>query len=126
MTENKLKNEGAKSNIAKPLVSCRSGLKREPKIRYVQWVLPPFRAMTIPPFGIFIKKEFEGDKQILEHDLIHWKQYERMGLFMYYFRYFMQLLLIGYDTMPMEMEARQGDDDETKWNYRERYHKNGS
>jgi hypothetical protein len=97
--------------------------KKQPKIYYVSWVIPPFRAMTVPPFGIFVKKKFKGDKQILNHDLIHWKQYKRMGLFMYYFRYFMQLLLIGYDTMPMEMEARQNDDDTTKWNYREKYHK---
>lgn len=94
-----------------------------PKIYYVRWVIPPFRAMTIPPFGIFIKKEFKDNDQILNHDLIHWQQYKRMGLFMYYFRYFFQLITIGYDTMPMEMEARQGDDEQTKWNYRETYHK---
>lgn len=98
-------------------------MKKEAKIYYVNFVLPPFRAMTIPPFGIFIKKEFKGDDQILKHDLIHWKQYQRMGLFMYYFRYFIQLLLIGYDTMPMEMEARQHDDKDTQWNYRDKYHK---
>lgn len=98
-------------------------LSTPPKIKYVNWLLPPFRAMTVPPFGIFIKKEFKADKQILEHDLIHWAQYQRMGLFLYYFRYFMQLLLIGYDTMPMEMEAWQNDDEHTKWNYRKKYHK---
>jgi len=98
--------------------------KKQPKIYYTNCILPPFRAMTIPPFGIFIKKEYKGNNQILKHDLIHWKQYKRMGLFMYYFRYFVQLLLIGYDTMPMEMEARQDDDDKTKWNYRNKYHKN--
>lgn len=97
--------------------------KQEPKIKYVKRLLGPFRAMTIPPFGIFIKQEFEGDEQILAHDKIHWAQYQRMGLFLYYFRYFMQLLLIGYDTMPMEMEARQHDDEHTKWNYRKKYHK---
>jgi hypothetical protein len=79
--------------------------------------------MTLPPFGIFIKKEFIGDKKILDHDLIHWKQYKRMGLFMYYFRYLVQLIIIGYDSMPMEMEARQSEDKHTQWNYREIYHK---
>jgi hypothetical protein len=97
---------------------------RPPLIIYVRWVIPPFRAMTLPPFGIFIKSSFKGDPQILKHDMVHWKQYQRMGLFMFYFRYLVQLILIGYDTMPMEMEARQGDDEKTKWNYRERYHKN--
>jgi hypothetical protein len=89
------------------------------KIYYVKYIIPPFRAMTIPPFGIFIKKKYKGNNQILKHDLIHWKQYKRMGLFMFYFRYFIQLIIIGYDTMPMEMEARQNDDNIL--NYREKY-----
>ncbi len=97
-------------------------MKKKPKLFYVKYLFPPFRAMTIPPFGIFIKKEFKGNRQILKHDLIHWKQYLRMGLIMYYIRYFIQLFIIGYDTMPMEMEARQYDDQKTKWNYREKYH----
>lgn len=95
---------------------------KKPKIYYVKWVIPPFRAMTIPPFGIFIKAEFKDDKQIINHDLIHWKQYRRMGLFMFYFRYFIQLIIIGYDTMPMEMEARKNEDEDTQWNYRKKYH----
>lgn len=94
---------------------------KQPKIYYVNWLIPPFRAMTIPPFGIFIKKQFKGNHQILQHDLIHWKQYKRMGFFMYYFRYFFQLITIGYDTMPMEMEARQHE--QNPYNYREKYHK---
>lgn len=94
------------------------------RIIYVKWVIPPFRAMTVPPFGIFVKKEFKGNNQILEHDLIHWAQYRRMGLLMFYFRYFIQLIIIGYDTMPMEMEARQNESHKSKWNYRKQYHKN--
>ena len=89
------------------------------KVYYVNWVLPPFRAMTIPPFGIFIKKQFKGDEQILKHDLIHWGQYKRMGLIMFYFRYIIQLIIIGYDTMPMELEARQFED--SVYNYREKH-----
>lgn len=94
-----------------------------PRIIYVSRLIPPFRAMTIPPFGIFVKKEFKGDDQILQHDLIHWQQYKRMGLFLFYFRYFFQLLFIGYDTMPMELEARKHDSEHVKWNYRQTYHK---
>jgi hypothetical protein len=97
---------------------------KPPKIYYVTWLIPPFRAMTIPPFGIFIKKIHKGNEQILKHDLVHWKQYKRMGLVLYYVRYFFQLIFIGYDTMPMEMEARYEESEETKWNYRDRYHKN--
>ena len=96
---------------------------KKPKIYYTNFILPPFRGMCIPPFGIFIKKEYKGNEMILDHDLIHWKQYKRMGLFMFYFRYFIQLIIIGYDTMPMEMEARQNEGKKELWNYREKYHK---
>lgn len=96
---------------------------KEPEIIYVKWLLPPYRAMTIPPFGIFVKHEHRGNDKILNHDKIHWKQYKRMGLFMFYFRYLSQLLFIGYDYMPMEMEARYEEDEKTKLNYSETYHK---
>ena len=95
---------------------------KDPKIYYVKYLLPPFRAMTIPPFGIFIKSKYKGNEQILKHDLIHWKQYRRMGLIMYYLRYFIQLIIIGYDTMPMELEARQNEKYEDIYKYREKYH----
>ncbi|SED21380.1 hypothetical protein SAMN04489761_4645 [Tenacibaculum sp. MAR_2009_124] len=95
---------------------------KQPKIHYTKYIIAPFRGMTSPPFGIFIRKDLQGNQQILEHDLIHWKQYQRMGLIMFYFRYFIQLLIIGYDTMPMEMEARQNESENVKWNYRTKYH----
>jgi hypothetical protein len=94
-----------------------------PKLFYVNNLIPPFRAMTIPPFGIFIKKQYKGNFQILRHDLIHWQQYKRMGLFLFYLRYFFQLIFIGYDTCPMEMEAKQYESNLTKYNYRRKYHK---
>lgn len=97
-------------------------MSNDPKIYYVKYLLPPFRAMTIPPFGIFIKLKYKGNEQILKHDLIHWKQYKRMGLIMYYLRYFIQLIIIGYDTMPMELEARQNEKYEDIYKYREKYH----
>jgi hypothetical protein len=97
---------------------------KNPKIYYVKYLLPPFRAMTIPPFGIFIKEKYKNNDHILQHDLIHWKQYKRMGLIMFYVRYFFQLVFIGYDTMPMEMEARQKEKYEDLYKYREKYHEN--
>lgn len=103
---------------------------KEIKLYPVKWIPFGFRAMCIPPVGILIKKKYfqfsnsEEMAEILKHENIHWSQYKRMGFFMFYFRYFAQLLIIGYDTMPMEMEARQGLTDEQKWNYRSIYHKN--
>lgn len=42
---------------AKPVLAVRATLKKQPKIYYVRWVLPPFRAMTIPPVGIIVRKD---------------------------------------------------------------------
>ena len=81
-----------------------------------------FRACCVPPFGVFILEENLSDEDILKHEAIHWKQYKRMGFFMFYLRYFFQLFFIGYYTMPLEMEARQFLDDHQKWNYKEEFH----
>ena len=95
--------------------------QKKPKIFYVKFLPGNFRGMTIPPFGIFIHKKYKGNKRIIKHDYIHWKQYQRMGLILFYFRYFAQLLIIGYNTMPMEMEAKQGENEYLKWNYTNKY-----
>jgi len=79
----------------------------QPKIYYVPWVIPTYRAITIPPFGIFIKKKHRGNQKLLNHELIHWQQYQKMGLLKFYFRYFKQFLTHGYNKMPMEIEARK-------------------
>ncbi len=79
---------------------------KAPRIYYVNWLLPPFRGMTIPPFGIFILKKHKGNQTILNHDFVHWEQYKKLGLILFYLRYFLQLLVFGYNKMPMEIEAR--------------------
>lgn len=80
---------------------------KQPKIYYVQWVVPSYRAITIPPIGIFVKKKCESDQKLLKHEIIHWKQYKRMGLPKFYINYFKQFLIYGYKNMPMEIEARK-------------------
>lgn len=94
-----------------------------PRIFYVTWLIAPYRAMTIPPFGIFVHVNHKGNFRILRHDYIHWLQYRRMGLILFYFRYFCQLLFIGYATMPMELEARQNEPEHLKYRYTQKYHK---
>lgn len=95
----------------------------QPKIYYVSWILTPYRAVTIPPFGIFIKKQHKFNKKILNHELIHWKQYKRLGLLIFYSKYFKQFIKYGYDKMPMEIEARYEENEYTKENYSKVYHK---
>lgn len=82
------------------------------KIYYIKYVWlpfrPPYKAITIPPFGIFIRSKYCDNKKILNHEMIHWKQYQELGLLKFYWQYFKQFLKFGYDRMPMEIEARNG------------------
>lgn len=79
--------------------------------------------MCIPPIGIFILKKHKGDKKILTHDLTHWRQYNKHGFLEFYLKYLFEYIFIGYDKMPMEMEARQNETEEIKNNYVKTYHK---
>ncbi len=95
----------------------------KPRIYYVLWTVPPYRAMTIPPFGMFIMKDHKNNKKILNHEIVHWKQYQKMGLFRFYFQYFKEFIIFGYDKMPMELNARYEEDEYTRKHYSKTYHK---
>lgn len=91
----------------------------QPNIYYIRaHYLPIFRAIMIPHIGIFIKFKYKDDKILEEHEIIHWRQYKRMGSIVFLIRYILQFIFIGYDTMPLELEARQTDS--SLWNYRQR------
>ncbi len=96
---------------------------KKPKIYYIRWIMPPYRGITIPPFGIFIRKDHKNSKRILNHELVHWNQYQKMGLIKFYYQYFKEFIALGYDKMPMEMEARYEEDEYTKKHYSETYHR---
>lgn len=72
----------------------------------VKWLPFGLRGMTIPPLGIFIKNGYQNDNLLLEHETIHWKQYERYGLLGFYAKYFGELLKNGYADNALEIEAR--------------------
>lgn len=93
------------------------------KIYYVDYLPNKFRGMCIPPIGIFILKKHKGNKKIIQHDLIHWKQYKKLGGLQFYLNYLIQYALVGYDKMPMEMEARKHETPFAKNNYRLLYHR---
>ena len=68
---------------------------------------PIFRAFALPYIGVIVKEQYKDDKALIEHERIHLKQIKRMTFPLYCLRYIVQLIFIGYDTMPMELEARQ-------------------
>ncbi|MBN4061643.1 hypothetical protein JYU20_00415 [Bacteroidales bacterium AH-315-I05] len=78
-----------------------------------------YNARTIPPLGIYIKASEKNNEALLRHELAHWKQYQKKGLFNYYANYIKQLVKYGYDKMPMEQEARENESEYCKQNYTE-------
>ncbi len=78
-----------------------------------------YNGRTIPPFGIYITEAQKDNKALLEHELVHWRQYQQKGLIRFYFDYAGQLKKHGYDQMPMEKEARVNESDYCKENYTE-------
>lgn len=92
---------------------------KTPRIYYVKSNrLPIFRGVSLPWIGIIIKEQYKGDVGLIKHETIHFEQIRRMGVLMYIVRYIFQLIFIGYDSMPMELEARQHES--TPYNYRKR------
>lgn len=95
----------------------RQQRKKEPVVRYVDKVPLGFNALTLPPAGIFIENKHQGNEALLQHELIHWKQYQRMGLLPYYMGYLQGMASHGYDLHPMELEARANESEFCRTNY---------
>jgi len=91
--------------------------KQQPTINYVDRVPLNFNAVTVPPIGIYINKNQQANAALLKHELVHWQQYQRMGLLNYYLQYAKGHLVNGYDLNPMEIEARANESDYCKANY---------
>lgn len=73
-------------------------------------------AMTIPPIGIFILSSQLQNKNLIEHEQVHWKQFQRYGTAGFYLRYLIGSFG-GYDHNPMEIEARFNESEYCKQNY---------
>lgn len=56
--------------------------------------------------GIYIRKQLDGDKGVLAHELVHVAQYERLGGIRPFLRaYISECLSDGYHLAPLELEA---------------------
>ena len=93
--------------------------KKEPTIYYVDNVPLGFHAATIPPFGIYIQNNQMNNVELMKHELVHWKQYQRLGLVRYYTNYIEGLIRNGYDLHAMEQEARANENEYCRVNYTE-------
>lgn len=93
--------------------------KKQPTIYYVGNVPFGQNAITIPPVGIYLNQKEINNSALLQHELVHWRQYQDMGLLSYYFNYLNQHVANGYDGNMMEQEARQNENEYCKINYTE-------
>lgn len=60
-------------------------------------------------YGIFIRKDYWGHRELIAHECIHTAQYERFGGFTQFLgQYLTECIKIGYPQAPMEQEAIQG------------------
>src|SRR5436305_2438043 len=54
-------------------------------------------------YGVFIRTDCWGDRQLVFHELVHTLQYERLGGFQQFLeRYLQECITIGYPAAPME------------------------
>jgi hypothetical protein len=85
---------------------CMEIVKPAPHL--IRWFLKTFGygGITLPPFGIYILAERLDDAELVQHEMVHWSQYERMGAIKFYWNYLAGLVRYGYKNHPMEVEAR--------------------
>lgn len=78
----------------------------KPAPKFLRFLLRHFDAITLPPFGIYVKAERMNDEILIRHEMCHWAQYQRMGAVKFYAMYLWYSLRYGYWMNPMEVEAR--------------------
>lgn len=69
-------------------------------------LVSPFTAGLTLRYGIYIRRDLDGDRGLIAHELVHTGQYERYGSILAFLRqYLHECLTIGYPAAPMEQEA---------------------
>jgi hypothetical protein len=93
--------------IAAAYILAERRTQKKPALIFVEGKPLGFRAITVPPVGILVSKQYAHEPDILEHELEHWRQAQRLGVIGFYASYLSELLTQGYPCMPMEVQARQ-------------------
>jgi hypothetical protein len=69
-------------------------------------LISPLTAGLTLRYGIFIRSDCWGNRQLVFHELVHTLQYERFGGFRQFLeQYLHECITIGYPAAPMEQEA---------------------
>lgn len=91
--------------------------ENNPPIFYVDKIPFNYNGLTIPPFGIFIKKGLPNNENLVLHEMTHWQQFQRNGLLLFLVKYLLYNAKYGYDQNPFEIEARFMESDFCQSNY---------
>ncbi len=73
-------------------------------------------AITLAPFGIYIKEKYIDNQKTINHEKIHWKQQIEMLILFFYLWYFIEWLIRlittndAYHSISFEKEAYDNDD----------------
>jgi len=95
-------------------------LRKNPPRIYIKDQMPGnYNALTIPPLGIFIQESQKNNRALIEHERVHWDQFQKKGTLGYYLQYALEYIRHGYDKMPIEISARQKESNYCKINYSE-------
>jgi len=89
----------------------------QPKVFYRKRLFNNYNGYIVPPFGIFIKESERDNTALMEHELMHWKQFQREGFAAFLFHYGKEAYQKGYDKNPYEIEARTVETGYCKENY---------
>lgn len=86
---------------AKPKFSTASGI--------LGWYLRQagFRAITLPPWGVYMLPGSLDDWGLRDHEIVHWHQAQRLGILRFYSLYLWYQVRYGYEHNPFEIEARE-------------------
>jgi len=63
------------------------------------------KAVTMPPFGVYIEPDVKNNDSVIKHEYCHWRQYQDKGLINFYKDYFKMKANFNYEENPMEQEC---------------------
>lgn len=59
-------------------------------------------------YGIYIDKSYRSNIELIRHELVHTAQYEHLGSLRKFLQlYIYQMMALGYQNAPLEMDARE-------------------
>ena len=92
--------------IAFLMYARRQRKNNNPKIFYRKKLIGGYNGYAAFPFGIFIKESERNNKMLLEHEMVHWRQFQKEGFLPFLINYSIESINKGYDNNSYEIEAR--------------------